>query len=166
LECCQSSRAPKSCTSAAWLRECVPRHPPLRMDGTSACVAAGASFGRRFVNARRITKGRATSFRDLQPEAFEYRLAHADCLKGRTETDRQIHGGGTACVEARDWACAYVDGSDGRGLSESAVPVAPHNTHLPRRGLRPLATAGELAPPQGEAVDTPSPCFARLSGRR
>jgi hypothetical protein len=35
--------------------------------------------------------------------------------------------------------------------------LTSHNTHFPRRGLRPLATAGELAPPLGEAVDTPSP---------
>jgi hypothetical protein len=38
---------------------------------------------------------------------------------------------------------ALRDGSDGQGFSRSAVAHAPHNTLLPRRGLRPLANAGE-----------------------
>jgi hypothetical protein len=61
-------------------------------------------------------------------------MAHANCLKGRTESDRRISGGGTSCAEARDWACVQGDGSDGRGLSGSAVTVAPHNTCFTRRG--------------------------------
>jgi hypothetical protein len=73
----------KSCMSAAWLGECVPHRPTRRMEGAPACVAAVARSGRRFGNHDSGSPGGgATSFRDLQPEGFEHRMADADCLKG------------------------------------------------------------------------------------
>jgi hypothetical protein len=48
------------------------------------------------------------------------------------------------CFEARDWAAFEARGSSGEGSSGSAVTDAAHNTNFTRRGLRPLATAGEV----------------------
>jgi hypothetical protein len=147
----------KSRTSEARLGECVPRRATRRMAGASTYVADLASSGRRFGNQTADHGRRATSFRDLQRKGFEDRLAHADCLKGRTETDRKVSEGGTSCVEARDWAPLsardpMVGGSQDPLLLWRRITTAYRGAALRAAGHR-----GRGSRSRRRAVNTPSP---------
>jgi hypothetical protein len=83
---------------------------------------------------RPTTRRRATSFRDLQPKAFEDRPAHANLLESRARKRRGRSGVAITLATTRGMGMRLGDGSDGRGLSGSAVTVAPHNTCFTRRG--------------------------------
>jgi hypothetical protein len=56
----------------------------------------------------RIAGRRATDFQKFPTEGFSNTTWRTQIVEKRTETDRQISGGDTSCVEARDWACVQA----------------------------------------------------------
>jgi hypothetical protein len=104
------------------------------IEGPSSCVAAAASFGRRFghhsANRRDVHRRASMGF---QPQAFEGHLAHADCGRARRNWPRN-QGWRTLMRRSEGLGCVSCDGSDGKGLSRSAPTSAAHNTCFTLRG--------------------------------
>ena len=78
-------------------------------------------------------------------------------LERRTETDRKICGGGTSCVEARDWAAL---GATDRMVGGSQDPLLLWRRITPVSRVAALRAAGHRgrgSQPPGKAVETPSP---------
>jgi hypothetical protein len=166
LEWCQSSRAVEALQISGIAPECVPQPRSRRHGGP-------------FVVRRRSGQLRPA----LRPPFGESPVCGSTGFGGfPTAGFRRAPGTRRLWTARRDWpgdqwwrtlmrrseglGCVSCDGSDGKGLSGSAPTFAAHNTCLPRRGLRPLATAGEvvgLRERRWTALRRPD---GRLSGRR
>jgi hypothetical protein len=122
----------KSRTSAAWLGECYRVAP--RMEGASACVAAVASFGRRFSHHTAHHWAASDGPRESPTGGFRIPPGARRLFELARRNGSKDLWWRSLVRRGEELGLRYRDGSDGRGLSGSAVTVAPHNTCFTRRG--------------------------------